>query len=76
MEFAKSLKMSKQLKRLSKNIRMLRIRAGYNQIQASQRIGISNIYWNQIETGKKYPSLKTLDRISDAINVQIYELFK
>ncbi len=42
----------------------------------AERADIHTSYIGQIERGLRYPSLKTLFKIADALNVKIVELFK
>ena len=41
----------------------------------AEKIGISDKYWSDIETGRKPCSLDTLVAIANALDVEPYELF-
>lgn len=61
---------------LGKNIRKFRLRNHLSQEKLSEKADIHVSYVGQIERGMRYPSLKALFKISDALNVKIAELFR
>ncbi|MCK6053654.1 helix-turn-helix domain-containing protein [Moraxella osloensis] len=44
------------------------------QSELSMRLGISNSYLSEIESGKKSPSLELLDKYSDIFNIPVSSL--
>lgn len=46
-----------------------------NQKACAKRFGISQTYLSQIESGRKAPSFKTLERISDELSTPLSILF-
>lgn len=58
------------------NIRRLRLKAGFTQEEVALRSGLSQGYINQIESGKRRFTQKSLDLISDALSVPMIELFR
>lgn len=60
---------------LGQNIRKLREKKSFTQEELSEKTDIHVSYVGQIERGLRYPSLKILFKIADALEVQIPELF-
>ena len=56
-------------------IRFLRKQAGFTICQLAEMAGIDGGFTNCIETGKKTPSLRTLAKIANALNVPIIDIF-
>lgn len=63
------------IKRLGDRIRKAREKLGITQEEAAYRAGLDYSYYNQIEMGRKNPSVKALSRISKAIGISLKELF-
>jgi transcriptional regulator with XRE-family HTH domain len=61
---------------LGQNIKKLRERKALTQDELSERANIHISYIGQIERGLRYPSLKILFRIADALEVKITDLFE
>jgi len=62
---------------LSKKLKELRIEAKISQSELARRAGISQSYYNEIESGKpkvKCP-IETLNAICEALNVSLSEFF-
>jgi len=68
--------MKQVLKILGTRIRQERKHKGLTQERLAELIDVSNNFISYIETGKKPPSLKTLIKISDALDIDIADLFK
>ncbi|MBQ8459145.1 helix-turn-helix transcriptional regulator [bacterium] len=45
------------------------------QEKLSELIGVDNGYISKLEVGQNFPSLKTLEKISDVLDVELYKLF-
>lgn len=56
------------------NIKQLRIQKGIKQIDLASAVGIDDSSLRRIESGRTSPTLKTLIRIADALNVEVREL--
>ena len=56
-------------------IRFLRKQAGLTICQLAEMAGIDGGFINCIETGKKTPSLRTLEKIAKALNVPVVDIF-
>jgi transcriptional regulator with XRE-family HTH domain len=61
---------------LSGNIRALRHDKGWSQAELAEKAGVSIPFLSQIEMGNKWPHPDSLAKIGEALNVQIYELFR
>ncbi len=48
----------------------------WSQERLAEEADIHTSYIGQIERGLRYPSLKILFKIADALNIKILELFK
>lgn len=62
------IKMELRIKEIMKN-------RGVKGMDLAQSVGISNVSLSNILTGKFNPSIDTLERIAEALNVELYELF-
>jgi transcriptional regulator with XRE-family HTH domain len=58
------------------NIRRLREKAGLTQEELALKSGLSQGYINQLESGKRRYTQKSLELIADALSIPIVELFK
>jgi len=66
---------SRVLEQLGKNIKRLRTQNGYSQEEFAEKIGIATNTLSSIERGFAFMTVTTLEKISDILNVQPYELF-
>lgn len=57
------------------NLRNLRKNRKMNQAEISEKVGISEKFYNDIETGRKWGSFETIVDIANALGVEPYELF-
>jgi len=55
-------------------MRELRTEQGLSQAQAAVRAGMDPATWNRLEQGKGNPNLRTLERVADALGVEVVEL--
>jgi len=53
---------------------MLRTRAGLSQRQLAQRMHVPRTYVSKIENEKACPTLSSLERLADALNVRVPDL--
>lgn len=56
------------------NIKQKRIEKGFKQIDFAHEIGIDDSSLRRIESGRTSPTLKTLFRIANALQVDVAEL--
>ena len=63
-------------KLIGARIKELRKRRGYSQDLLSEKIDIDPKHLSRIEVGKGYPSLQTLERIADALEVDMRDFFE
>ena len=68
------MKTTKEL--LGARIKELRKAKRLSQDELSEKINIDPKHLSRIEVGKSYPSLDTLERIANALNVEIKDLFE
>ncbi|MGG4288314.1 helix-turn-helix transcriptional regulator [Priestia megaterium] len=59
---------------MENNIKAIRERKGITQKELAQRIGISHWWINHVENGKKKPSIRTVAKIAQALDVSIEDL--
>ena len=57
------------------NLRAFRKSQNLNQAQISEKVGITEKFYNDIETGRKWGSFETIVDLSTALGVEPYELF-
>ncbi|MDR1256586.1 MAG: helix-turn-helix domain-containing protein [Spirochaetaceae bacterium] len=61
---------------LGKNIKFLRTQRDFTQAVLAEKADISIIFLSSIERGTKYPKPSILARIAEALEVEVFELFK
>ncbi|MDR1031419.1 MAG: helix-turn-helix domain-containing protein, partial [Treponema sp.] len=61
---------------LGKNIKFLRAQRNFTQAVLAEKADISIIFLSSIERGTKYPKPDILARIAQALEVEVFELFK
>lgn len=57
------------------NIQRIRKQRNLTQLQLSEKVGMDRSYLAQIESGKRKPSLATLERIAEQLNCSIKSFF-
>lgn len=63
-------------KLLGKRIKEIRKKLGYTQEQLSELIDIETSSLSGIESGRFFPSLHVLDKMSSVIGIELVEFFK
>ncbi len=61
---------------LAKNLKFYRKQKNLTQGQLAEKCNTSTNYIATIETGKKYPSPNTLERIAEALEINAIDLFQ
>ncbi len=61
---------------LGYRIRSLRKSRGLSQEKLGEQASLHNTYIGAIERGERNPSLRTLEKIAQALNIQVSDLFK
>jgi len=61
--------------RFGKRIKQLRKKAEYTQEQLAEKIKVSTKYIQFLESAKRKPSIKTLNKIARALSVKVKDLF-
>jgi transcriptional regulator with XRE-family HTH domain len=61
--------------KFGKRIKKLRKSREFTQEQLAERISMSTSFISSVERGIDAPSFETLDRLAEALGVNIYELF-
>jgi transcriptional regulator with XRE-family HTH domain len=59
---------------IGENIRILRLKNGFSQEQLALNAGVNTSYIGQIERGEKNPTIKTLEKISKALEIALIDL--
>jgi len=60
---------------LARNLRDHRRRCGFSQEKLAEKAGISTQYLSMIEIARKFPASDVLEKLADAMNIKVYELF-
>ena len=63
-------------KKLGKNIKFLRFRRQYSQLDLAEEAFISVTFLSNIERGNNFPQAGTLCNLAHALKVEVWELFK
>jgi len=66
---------SEQLQYIIERIKTIRVKKGISQMDLSLRSNLSQSFIANLEKGKKQPSVLTLIRIADALNVNPQDFF-
>ncbi|MCR5332859.1 MAG: helix-turn-helix domain-containing protein [Bacilli bacterium] len=61
---------------LGKRIEYLRKSKGWSQLELALESEVNKNYLCDLEKGRRNPSLEILERIADALNISLEELFK
>lgn len=64
----------KMLKQLGLKLKYERMKQGYTQESLAEKVEVHEKYISLLETGKQNVTLKTLNRIANALNIEIYRL--
>jgi transcriptional regulator with XRE-family HTH domain len=67
---------SNSAKKLGENIRKIRLAKGMTQGDLCRKLEVDRGYMSNVETGKKNPTLATIERIAKALGVSTDELLK
>jgi transcriptional regulator with XRE-family HTH domain len=62
-------------RKVGEKIRTYRMKKGITQEEAAFRSKLDYSYFNQIEKGRRNPSIQAISRIAKALGVSIKELF-
>lgn len=61
---------------VARNIRTYRLALGWSQEKLAEQSRLATSMIGSIETHAKFPSTRSLMRLSEALNVEVHELFK
>lgn len=59
----------------AKNLRKNRRRCGFSQEKLAEKAGVSTQYLAMMEIARKFPAADVLERLAEAMNINVYELF-
>ncbi len=62
-------------KDFGKRVAELRKKAGYSQEQFAFKCGVDRTYVGVVERGEKSPTLNTIEKIANALDISMSELF-
>ena len=68
--------MNNPAKKLGENIRRIRLAKDMTQGDLCRKLEVDRAYMSNIESGKKNPTLSTIERIAKALSVSIEELMR
>ena len=57
---------------LGKNIKLFRTRSNYSQTAFARKLGMTTNFIGDMENGKKYPSLVTIVRMANLLEIEPY----
>jgi transcriptional regulator with XRE-family HTH domain len=60
---------------LAHNLRKKRRNFGISQAKLAEMVNVSTHHIATIETARNYPTLDLVERLANALNIEIYELF-
>jgi transcriptional regulator with XRE-family HTH domain len=58
-----------------KNLKKYRRKSGFTQAQLAEKVNVSTHHIGMIELSRNYPTLELVERIANALGIEIYELF-
>jgi transcriptional regulator with XRE-family HTH domain len=59
----------------AKNLKENRRKRGFTQATLAEKVNVSTHHIGMIELSRNYPTLELVERIADALDIEIYELF-
>jgi len=62
--------------KLGQNLKRIRAKKGMSQGDISRALDVHRAYVSGIETGKRNPTLATIQKLADALGVSVSELLK
>jgi transcriptional regulator with XRE-family HTH domain len=68
--------MESESAKLGKNLKQIRTQKGMTQGDIVRALGVSRSFVSNIENGKTNPTLSTIKRIADALDVSVDRLLK
>jgi len=60
---------------LAHNLKKKRQNCGFSQEKLAEMVSVSTHHIATIETARNYPTLDLIERMANALNIEIYELF-
>jgi transcriptional regulator with XRE-family HTH domain len=60
---------------LAHNLKKKRRKCGFSQAKLAEMVNVSTHHIATIETARNYPTLDLVERMANALNIEIYELF-
>lgn len=57
------------------NLKKYRHECGFTQAELAEKVKVSTHHIGMIELSRNYPTLELVERISDALNIEVYKLF-
>jgi len=60
---------------LAENLKKNRRKCGFSQERLAEEAGVSTHYISMIEIKRNFPKSKIIERLADALNIEVYELF-
>ena len=68
--------MDESAKKLGKNMKRIRLEKGMTQGDICRKLGLDRAYISNLESGKKNPTLATIEKIAKALGINIDELMR
>jgi len=60
----------------ARNLKEKRRKCGFSQAKLAEIVGVSTHHIAMIELTRNFPTVELVERIADALNINVYELFK
>ncbi|MDR1909207.1 MAG: helix-turn-helix transcriptional regulator, partial [Spirochaetaceae bacterium] len=57
------------------NLKEKRRKGGFTQAQLAEKVDVSTHHIGMLEIARSFPALELVERIADALDIEIYELF-
>jgi len=57
------------------NLKKYRHKCGFTQAELAEKVKVSTHHIGMIELSRNYPTLELVERISNALKIEVYELF-
>jgi transcriptional regulator with XRE-family HTH domain len=58
-----------------KNLKEYRKKCGFTQAQLAEKVNVTPHYVGMLEMGRNFPATDLIERIANALNIEVYELF-
>ena len=68
--------MNAEAKKLGENLKKIRIKKDITQVEIAKKLGVNRSFVSNIENGKTNPTLSTITKLADVLDIPTDKLLK